>query len=324
MYKNNFYFRNYNFSFKIITIIIIILQLYLNKYLVVVPKHEKERIVYEKLINKENLTSHIDFCYYSPNNSCLKILHLIFTRFMIEFSKTDHFIKTLYTEEYIKNGIRVMKKYLIPSLENQSCKKFSWILVLGDKVNITNIKSLIDFNTSFEMDVIYNNDSRNYIKNVSEGYDILISTRIDYDDRIYYDAVNDVRKVINIYKPLILHGYNRGVIYLEVENKYYHFYLSLKEGVWSVFASLVTVLNQVNYTLTINDLGAHTIFRKNILNSYKSFGIKELNYEIAIFDSGEPKFVYVRQKFSRDYRLANLFIKNNKEYNFNLNKFYGK
>ena len=315
---------NNNFSFKIITIFIFILQLISNKYLLDISNYEKERIDKKKLINKENLIKHIDFCYYSPDNSGLKILHLIFTRFMIEFSKTDNFLKTVYTEAYIKNGIRVIKKYLIPSLENQSCKKFNWILVLGDKGNITHIKSLIDFNTSFEMNVIYNKDSRNYIKNVSRGYDILISTRIDYDDRIYYDAVNDVRKVINIYKPLILHGYSRGVIYLEVENKYYHFYLPLKDGVWGVFASLVTVLNQVNDTLTINDLGSHTIFRRNILNSFKSFGIKELNYEIANFDSGEPKFVYVRQNYSRDYRFYVHFKRNKKEYNFNLNKFYGK
>ena len=41
-----------------------------------------------------------------------------------------------------------------------------------------------------------------YIRNISKGYHILITTRIDYDDQIYYDAVNDVRKAININKPI--------------------------------------------------------------------------------------------------------------------------
>lgn len=58
----------------------------------------------------------------------------------------------------------------------------------------------------------------------NKGYNVLITTRIDYDDRIYYDAVNDVRKAINISKPLFLYGYNRGVYYFESDGKYYDYY----------------------------------------------------------------------------------------------------
>ena len=32
---------------------------------------------------------------------------------------------------------------------------------------------------------------------------------------IYFDAVNDVRKIINIKKPILLHGYNSGSFYHE-------------------------------------------------------------------------------------------------------------
>ena len=56
---------------------------------------------------------------------------------MIEFVKINGFPKKIYTEEYILNGIRVMKRYLFPSLENQSCKQFIWILMLGNKANIS-------------------------------------------------------------------------------------------------------------------------------------------------------------------------------------------
>ena len=62
---------------------------------------------------------------------------------------------------------------------------------------------------------------KNYIKNITKGLDVLITTRIDYADIIYYDATNDVRKLINMNKPMTLHGYNRGVIYLESQRKYY-------------------------------------------------------------------------------------------------------
>ena len=268
----------------------------------------------------------IDFekCYHSPDSK-LKIIHLIFTRFMVEFSKTDRFIKNIYKESYIHNGIRVMKKYLITSLENQSCKQFIWIVMLGDKANLTYIKSLLNVETSFRKEIIYQNDYKDYVKNITKDIDILITTRIDYDDRIYYDAVNDVRKVININKPMLFYGYNRGVLFLEKENKYFPFWVTLNnEGVWGIFTSLITVLNKVNDSYTINEMGPHNIIRKKFLRTYKSFGIKELNYEPAIFDSGESKFVYVRQEYSRDYRLYINLKKNLIEYDFNLNKFYGK
>ena len=45
---------------------------------------------------------------------------------------------------YIKNGIRVLKKYLFPSLNAQSCKDFIWILTLGDDANMTYVKSHIE------------------------------------------------------------------------------------------------------------------------------------------------------------------------------------
>ena len=107
------------------------------------------------------------------------------------------FQKKIFKEYYILNGIRVMKKYLFPSLENQSCQNFTWILMLGNKANITYVKSLLNFNNSFEKKIIYERDIKNYIRNITKDFDVLITTRIDYDDIIYFDAVNDIRKAIN-------------------------------------------------------------------------------------------------------------------------------
>ena len=211
---------------------------------------------------------------------------------MIEFYPFEGFPKKLHREDYIQNGIRVMKKYLFDSLENQECKNFIWVLMIGDNTDIDKIKTLFDFNNSFESIILYKKDINNYLRNISKGFDILITTRIDYDDRIYYDAVNDVRKVININKPILLYGYNNGVIYYEFNNKYYEFNMNYNnEGVMSIFVSLILVLNKVNDIYNIYDLGAHIRLRKKILESYKSFGINELNYDPAIFESGEAKFV---------------------------------
>ena len=261
-------------------------------------------------------------CYLSLVN--IRIIHLIITRFLIEFYHSNEFPKKLYSIDYIPNGIRVMKKYLLPSLENQSCKNFTWVLMLGNKANITYINSLINFNNSFESKVIYQKDIKYFVKNITKGFDVLITTRIDYDDIIYYDAVNDVRKAINMNKPILLYGYNRGIYYFEKEGKFYDFYRTYKnEGCMSIFASLIIALNKVNDTYIVYDLITHKEIRKRLLEKYKSYGIKKIVYEPAIFDSGDPKFVWVRQKYSGSYiqnKMKNqLIIKN-----FNLNKFFGK
>ena len=117
----------------------------------------------------------------------------------MNFYNKNGFPKKIENDDYIQNGIRVMKKYLLPSLENQSCKNFTWILMLGNGANMTYIKSLLTLNYSFDIRLLYQRDLKNVIRNITKGFQVLITTRIDYDDRIYYDAVNDIRKSINIW-----------------------------------------------------------------------------------------------------------------------------
>ena len=258
-------------------------------------------------------------CHLSFYNSNYKIIHIIITRFL-SFSSN-------LRREYILNGIRVMKKYLLPSLENQSCKEFIWILMLGNKANITSLKPLFNFNNSFPWFIIYKKDIKNILRNITKGFDILITTRIDYDDRIYYDAVNDVRKEININKPILFHGYKSGLYFFELDNKYYQFEYKGRYGAFSVFESLIIFLNKINDIYTIYDFGHHFIVILKLLKNYKSYGIKKLNYEPAIFDTGTPKFVWVRQNYSYFYNnTKTMQIKKMLKIvnNFNLSKFYGK
>ena len=282
-------------------------------------------IVNQTIIHYQNNKVSLDICYIPPEFTNLKIIHFIITRFMVKHSRLKNFVKIIYKKEYILNGIRVLKKYLIPSLDNQSCKQFIWILLLGDKANKMFIKSLLGTNNLFESELVYQRDLKRYIKNKSKGYDVLITSRIDYDDRIYYDAVNDVRKEIDINKPMMIYGYDKGAHYYEIENKYYEFYHTYNNfGCMSIFVSLITILNKTNDTYNIYDLGTHVRVKKVLLQKYQQFGIKSLNYEPAVFESGTAKFVWVRQNYSGDLQYSERIKKRLKEYEFDLNKFYGK
>lgn len=259
-------------------------------------------------------------CYISIFN--IRVIHLIITRFLIDVY-SHRFPKKNYTKEYISNAFRVLEKYLLPSLENQSCKDFTFILILGNKNNITYIKSLLNFNNSFNLKVIYQKDINNYVKNITKGFDVLITTRIDYEDIIYYDAVNDVRKAINIHKPILLYGYNRGIYYFELKRQYYDFYRNYRgQGCMSIFASLIIDLKLVNDTYIIYDLKSHVLIRKKIIEKYQSYGIKKLDYEPAIFDSGDPKFAWVRHQYNGGW--VGKINETLKIKNFDLSKFYKK
>ena len=273
----------------------------------------------------EQMNKSKEKCYLPSDNSNLKIIHLIFTRFMMEFFKENGFPKKMYEKDYVPNGIRVMEKYLFSSLLNQNCMDFIWILLLGNKANITYIKSLINVNECLKHEFVYQKDIKNYVKKISKGFDILITTRIDYDDLIYYDAVNDIRKQINMNKPLLLHGYNRGVIYYESNNKYYDFYYGSynNSGTMSIFFSLINILNKTKDAYTILDFGDHRYIRKKLIREYKLFGIKRLNYEPSIFDSGDPKYIHVRQKYSGSYNKTSGYPKYSNNNNFNLSRFFG-
>ena len=310
------------FIYKNIIILFLILFIQIDKCKNRIEKINKiNQIHYNSNFSGKN---NIQKCYLSLDSSNIKIIHLILTRFLMEFLSKS-FSKNLYKEEYIRNGFRVMKKFLFPSLENQSCKNFIWILIIGNKANITYVKKALNLNkNSFQSFVIYEKEIKNYVKKISSGFDVLITTRIDYDDRIYYDAVNDVRKAVNTNRPMFLYGYNRGVYYLETEGKYYDAdYNYGNKGAHGIFLSLILVLNKVNDSYTVYDLGNHVKIRETLLKNYKSYGIKTLNYEPSIFDKGDPKFVYVRQNYSSRFgiKINRTALKIN---NFNLSKFYGK
>ena len=123
---------------------------------------------------------------------------------------------------------------------------------------------------------------------------------------------------------MILYGYNRGIIFFESDNKSCDYWFEFGgEGIMSIFTSLIIVLNKVNDSYTIYDLNDHTKIRKTILEKYKSYGIKELNYDPAIFDSGDPKFAWVKQNYSATSHYLWKIQKRLKVNNYNLNKFFG-
>ena len=91
----------------------------------------------------------------------------------------------------------------------------------------------------------------------------------------------------------------------------------------SIFESMIASLNKVNDSYTIYDLGNHCFIKDNFTKSYKKFGLKELNYDYAFFDSGDPKFIYIRQNYSFTSNSIKKMPDSIKPININKNKILG-
>ena len=93
-------------------------------------------------------------------------------------------------------------------------------------------------------------------------------------------------------KQVFLYGDNSRLNYYELNNKYYNFNLDYwNEGTMSIFV-ISLILSKLNDTYTIYNLRNYISIWRRLLNIYKSFGIKALNYEYLNYDNWNVKFVF--------------------------------
>lgn len=137
------------FLLVFLLLLIIIINIYL------LPKKNGENAAKIEKVPRKKKVNNINHIFYTKNNnnkialercylisdySNIKIIHIIITRFVLEFTRDKIFNPKIHSKDYITHQIFLMKKYLLNSLEHQSCKDFIWVLDLGDKANITNIQ----------------------------------------------------------------------------------------------------------------------------------------------------------------------------------------
>ena len=113
----------------------------------------------------------------------MKIKHFIITRFFSQnFEKTN---EELFSEKFLSNGFKLVKKNFIKTLENQTNKNFEVIIMIHNDIDIDKIKPLYDIESSFKISIIRKKDIDKYISEFYDTFDFIITTRLDYDDFVY-------------------------------------------------------------------------------------------------------------------------------------------
>lgn len=233
----------------------------------------------------------------------MNIKHFIITRFLC--SNFNHTNEELFSERWIDNGYKLTINHFIPTLENQVNQNFEIIFLIHDEIPIEKVKVLYDLKTPIKFHILRLKSLDYFLNKIKSSTDILITSRLDYDDNIHKDVVNDIQKyTINNPHKITIYGLNNGATIIDGESSTF-----LKEknpyeinngGYWSAMESLILPSSMTERFFSIYSLGDHTSVIKTLQNDYTKMGIKRLNPDYYYKDtSSEIKYLWVRHNQSQ-------------------------
>jgi uncharacterized protein (UPF0297 family) len=133
--------------------------------------------------------------------------HYLITRFNL---RADYWDVTknneqLLTDEWMDNRMWLFENFCFPSVVGQTNQNFEWLLYFDTntkEVYQNRIQELVANQPNFKVFFVdampsFMPELHNYITNESKDKPYLITTRIDNDDSIHIDFINEVQKQFN-------------------------------------------------------------------------------------------------------------------------------
>lgn len=232
----------------------------------------------------------------------MTIKHLIIARFMC--NNFGHANEELFDQKWLKDSFEMLKKHLIKSLLVQTNKNFELVILIHDEIPIENVLFLYDYAqnfTEFNITVLRKNEIENYTKSFYESYDFIITSRIDYDDHIHKNVVEETQKKIDPNYTLILYGLKNGVSLVDGDTECHFMSMNYNEcGFFSAFETLMINTKKYDRGITIYSLGDHSLACKYLIKNYENHGIKDKNeVKILCDDIDETRYIWIRHKNSQ-------------------------
>ena len=147
----------------------------------------------------------------SDNQSPQKINHFILTRFNVRLYPKDKNGNDTLTPEWLENRFQLFERYTLPSLSAQTCKDFTWIILIDNRTpqvfkdrlnehkkrcqNIQVIKLMTDkgnLSTKVFSEVIQNEMKNLYGNDYKDGK--VLTTWMDNDDALAIDFVERLQQ----------------------------------------------------------------------------------------------------------------------------------
>ena len=222
--------------------------------------------------------------------------------------------------------LELFSNYCLPSVINQSNKNFKWLLFFDSstsdkyRAKIESILQKNDLIVPFYIDGMpkFNEAILNYLKENAADKDYLITSRIDNDDCIHKDFINEIQKQFNKQEFLAIDNINGYTLQVEP-----NFILGKKEHIFNPFISLIerndnpkTVWHYVHNMwkketrlihLSEKRLWLSVIHGKNKVNEFDGYGnIKwcDINSDFIISDSKNKEIIATQLPFSKWWFLS--------------------
>jgi len=254
--------------------------------------------------------------------------HFLITRFNLknpgwDVTKNN---ETLLDENWMDERLELFSNFCYPSVINQSNKNFKWLLFFDNSTSekyrnkidqILNnhpliIPFYIDGMPNFQTAIL------NYIAKNANDKDYLITSRIDNDDCIHKDFINEIQKQFNKQDFLAIDNINGYTMQVEPS-----FILGKKEHIFNPFISLIernfepkTVWYYVHNMwkkeprlihLSEKRLWLSIIHGKNKVNEFDGYGNidwNEINSDFIVSEHKNKEIIATQLPFSKWWYLS--------------------
>ena len=251
----------------------------------------------------------------------MNLKHFVITRFLNQ--KNMRFRKFLLDEIVIEYRMKLMTKYLYPPLNNQSNLNFTHIILIHEKLPKKYIDQINKIDCNFKKIIMTSEQLKDFIKNEYTKCDFLITSRIDDDDMIYYNAIDDIQKSINDNTIINVYGYKKGCTMIDGETKKFKYKTNINHGMIAILLTLIINTKKVTNPITIYDLGNHTKIKDQLIKNHKMLGIDNLPDDFWKPNvTVDPAWIYIRHEKS-DSGTKHRSDKIVKFGKFKTNKFFG-
>lgn len=252
--------------------------------------------------------------------------HFIITRFLcINFNHTN---EELFSDAWLQNAFKLTKNHFIPTLENQTNKNFEIVFLIHNDIPFEKVEELNRINTPIKFHIIRNKDLDVFLNTYKDKTDLLITSRLDYDDNIHKSVVDDIQKyAIENFDKITIYGLNLGSTIKDGEFIAYEKNIPKYEGnqgFFSIMETLILPSNMCESYFSIYKLGNHTNVIPYLKENAELLGIQKLNNDFFHKDtSNEIKYLWVRHDMSQSVMANGIWHTSDKKVPLNLKDDFG-
>lgn len=146
--------------------------------------------------------------------------HFLITRFNLKKEDwiSDKNENSILNDEWLKERIKLFKKYCLPSVVAQTEKKFKWLIFFENEKNLL-VENLLNFLKKYDfIDTIFVNGYNEFQNNLSgiikekiHFPSKCVTTRLDNDDAIHENFILEVQEIAKTASPLTVVHFPYGL-----------------------------------------------------------------------------------------------------------------